>query len=152
MDIVRNDAEEQLFEDLSAASRFMPELRCIHFKRASSEEKRKDADKQTAQALAGDTLSASLAELSKFFFGREARIFACHDGDVFVLANGLTQQDLSDFLHHLEAKLGPASFLGLAYLFEVGVDWPKLRVLCERKFESLKRLCRTSGNVSCGGF
>jgi hypothetical protein len=129
MDIIIENAEQELFEDLSAASGFMPELRCIHFK-------------QAGVSSGGGVQAATspfVSELANYLAKIDARIFVCHDGDVFVIAPGLRQHDLSGFLHHLEAKLGPASFMGLAYLFHVGVDWPKLRGLCERKFQSLKR-------------
>lgn len=135
MDIITQNAEELLYEDLSAASGFMPDLRCIHFKRAPQDRSSTNAQ----NAMADGASSAFINELKGYLGQMDARIFLCHDGDVFVVAPDLTQHNLNGFLHHLEAKLGPASFMGLAYLFEVGVDWSKLRVLCERKFQSLRR-------------
>lgn len=136
MDIITENAEQELFEDLSAASGFMPELRCIHFKLAN----------QALDSIADSVSSAFVKELTNYLGESDARIFLCHDGDVFVIAPDLRQHHLSGFLHHLEAKLGPASFMGLAYLFHVGVDWPKLRGLCERKFQSLKRAGATEAS------
>lgn len=137
MDIIREHAEKRLYEYLSAAARHAPGLRCIHFKQARSGHA---APAGEAEASESDgPLSAFVEVLKDYMHQPEARLFLCHDGDVFVVAQNLTQHYLNGFLHHLEAKLGPASFMGLAYLFEVGVDWPKLRIMCERKFQTLKR-------------
>ncbi|MCK6417783.1 MAG: response regulator [Alphaproteobacteria bacterium] len=57
-----------------------------------------------------------------------------HDGDIYIFSRTMTSRLLQKFLAHLAHKLPPAlDTPGSAELFEVGVDWPHLRDLCERK-------------------
>ncbi len=76
--------------------------------------------------------------LDTYFVDDIKTIYVCHDNDVFVTSGTLTQKNLDLLLTHLKPKLSPASLQGLAAIFELKVDWPKLRAICERKIENLR--------------
>lgn len=57
-----------------------------------------------------------------------------HDGDIYIFSRTMTTRLLHKFLAHLAQKLPPALIAPeSAELFEVGVDWPRMRDLCDRK-------------------
>ena len=66
-------------------------------------------------------------------------VFICKDHDVFIINRTMTHKRVTKLLTHLKPKLGLAreEMAGLASLYELKVDLPKLKVLCEKKLESL---------------
>ncbi|MBK9585006.1 MAG: response regulator [Alphaproteobacteria bacterium] len=135
MQVILKNAEELLFKDVKNAWECQPHLRCLYFKKATNQTSDFPENSQS------EWVPPLLGELRSYIDDASSRVYICHDSDVFILARSITNKRLQEFLHHLEAKLGPASFMGLAYLFEVGVDWPRLRTLCERKIEAFRRFC-----------
>lgn len=67
-------------------------------------------------------------------------IYFCHDNDIFITSKTFTQKKLNVFLTHLKHKLSSASLQGLASLFEVNAEWPRLRTILERKIEDISIL------------
>lgn len=135
MQVILKNAEDALFKDIRSAWENQPNLRCLYFKRTTPSES------GVPEPVSVEWVPNLLQELRSFMDDSALRVYVCHDSDIFILARSLTNKRLQEFLHHLEAKLGPASIPGLAYLFEVGVDWPKLRTVCERKIEAYRRFC-----------
>lgn len=143
MQVILKNAEDGLLKELKTAWEEQPNLRCIYFKHAHDSQ-----DKNECDRIYREWLSPFLQILQDFMCDQHMRVFVCYDSDVFILARGISQKRLQEFLHHLEAKLGPASFAGLAYLFEVGVDWPRLRSLCELKVQGHKKLLEIKSKQS----
>ena len=85
-----------------------------------------------------DWFNILIEEITTYFKDDIDTIYRCHDNDIFITSNTFTQKKLDILLTHLKHKLSPASLQGLASLFEVKVDWPKLRTICERKIENLE--------------
>ncbi|MCB1682350.1 MAG: response regulator [Rhodospirillales bacterium] len=134
MQIILKNSEEQFLKDAKNAWEVDPHLRCLYFMQAKTSGSSCEENSENPQWIPN-----LLNELRTFIDEEGMRVYVCHDKDVFILVRALTNKRLQEFLHHLEARLGPASFMGLAYLFEVGVDWPKLRAIGERKIELFRR-------------
>ncbi|MGB0719158.1 MAG: response regulator [Bdellovibrionales bacterium] len=127
MIVVSQQTEDKLFQDLKTCWQTLPTYRCLHLKLSQIDEDTKDW-----HTLLTHTLRTMIDE-------RNGQIYVCHDGDVFVITRTLTQKRTDDILAHLAQKLSPAlATAGLAAIYEVGVDWPRLRALCEKKIENLK--------------
>ncbi|MCB1563320.1 MAG: response regulator [Alphaproteobacteria bacterium] len=131
--IVKN-AERTLLQELKNCWEHFPAYRCLHLKSSQfneGEEEWLDQVLETAKAVLDD---------------KSAQFYLCRDKDVFVITRTTTQKTIDRFLAHLSPKLGPALQAcikpGLASLFEIGVDWPKLRALCERKIGELEYAAR----------
>lgn len=131
--IVKN-AERILLQELKNCWEYFPAYRCFHLKSSrfgKNEEEWLDQVLETARNILDD---------------RSAQFYLCRDKDVFIITRAITLKTIDRFLAHLSPKLGPAlqAFIkpGLAVLFEIGVDWPKLRNLCERKIEEIEYAAR----------
>ena len=133
MKIIQKNAEGLLFQTVKTHWEQDSSQRCL-FLRCSQF---KDNKKQWLPIL--------IEELEQFFADGSGQIFACHDNDIFVLNRFITQKNLSDFLTHLAPKLrsAPLSFShlpkGLTSLFEINVDWVKIKKLCQRKIDVLEK-------------
>lgn len=128
--------EEILNQTLHQCYEEQPTARCLQLKFSQFEE---DIDCDIEQ------LSKDLQVTMREFLGDpECRAFLCHDNDIFLITKALTRKRLEDFIEkffaHLSPQLTPASIMGLAALFEVGVDWPRLRMMCKKKMEALALL------------
>lgn len=130
MQIVQQNSEKQLIEILQQHWEKNPTHRCLQLKFSQIDIEREHIE----HVIEG--LNAQLEE-------RTAQAYICHDGDVFVLSRQMTQKRVSDLLAHLPLKTAPASLRGLATLFEIGVDWSRLRTICEKKIENYELLKRT---------
>lgn len=128
--IIDKNAENTLLQELKTCWENFPSYRCLHLKFSQLEE---DAE---------EWFDPFLWALEVFLDDKSAQLYVCHDKDVFVLTRYMTRKRVDDFLARLPPQLEPAlhAFMkpGLATLFEIGVDWPKLRVLCEKKIENVK--------------
>ncbi|MGH1398210.1 MAG: response regulator [Alphaproteobacteria bacterium] len=128
--VITQKAETTFLETLKECWENFPTHRCLHLRISQIE--------QDTQACCDKTLEA----LRGFLEDHSAQIYVCHDNDIFVLTRYITRRHVDDFLAFLTPKLKPAlsekTPFGLAYLFEIGVDWPKLRTICKRKIESIQ--------------
>lgn len=128
--IIAENTERQLLQELKHCRDNFPTFRCLHLKFSQI-----DLEKQ-------NWFSVFAKFLESYFEDQKLRIYRCYDSDVFVLTRTMTQKRVDEFLAHLPPQLGPALQLfskpGLASLFEIGVDWPRLRTLCEKKIENIK--------------
>lgn len=126
MKIIQQNTEKDLIQDLKSLWQYAPATRCIYF-RLSQLEMQKEK-----------WFPVLIETLDTYFVDDIKTIYVCHDNDVFVTSGTLTQKNLDLLLTHLKPKLSPASLQGLAAIFELKVDWPKLRAICERKIENLR--------------
>lgn len=79
--------------------------------------------------------------LSHFAYNGTTDLYMCHDDDLFILGRTWSYKGLEEFLSFLSSKLAPASLpRELASLFELGVDWPRIKALCAAKIENIKRI------------
>ena len=130
MEIYKQDAELKLFQNLKEDWSVFPENRCFHLKLSQVE-------------MNEDRWFENLIPALKDIFDlTPCRIYLCRDNDVFILGRHIStkivNQVLSSVMPHL---IAPASAQNqrLADLFEIGVDWPRLRALCEKKIENLNK-------------
>lgn len=135
MFIIKKKSEEALYKELKSSWENFPTLRCLYLKFSQLEE---DIEELIQNFI--ETLRIYLDDAS-------CQAYICHDNDIFVLTRSMTQKRLDEFLSHFTPHLAPTpSPEGLASLFEIGVDWPRLRTLCEHKIrtrENLKNLTDT---------
>lgn len=125
MSVITKNAEEELLQNLKKHWDASDSSRCIYIKLSSF-------DKNAA--------IKPMEEVRNFFDERQNDIFICHDRDVFVVNGFATQKIISDFLTHLQSKLSEDEGKenvndALVSLFEVNMDWRRLKNICERKIE-----------------
>jgi two-component system chemotaxis response regulator CheY len=81
----------------------------------------------------------------EFSYNGATDAYLCHDDDLFILGRSWSYKRLQEFLSSLSPKLAPAPLsLELASLFEIGVDWPRIRALCTKKIENIELLKQQS--------
>ena len=91
-----------------------------------------------------DGLIASLVELAREKFDDPlGMIFKCHDGDLFVVARFLTFKQVEQFVQAFATNRKDIDdktrvFLNekAAFLYEIAVEWPKLKAICDYKIQS----------------
>lgn len=133
MKIVIKDTEKELFQDLKSSWVNSTNDRCVYLK-SSKFETHKD-----------EWFPVLLEILKTHFFDEVSKVYVCHDGDLFLISRTFTEKQLNNFLNHLKPQLSPAfSSQGLATIFEIKVDWPKLRIISEKKLENLATLKASS--------
>ena len=91
-----------------------------------------------------DWLQTFYDELRMYFEDDVDTVYRCHDNDIFITSHTFTQKKLDNFLTHLKHKLSSSPLHGLAVIFEVRVDWSRLRTICERKLEN-EAILRSKG-------
>lgn len=125
--VIAKNTEKTLLQDLQSNAQTNPFQRCLHLRFSAH-------DNET-----GDWLALLTENLHTLFEHEPVQIYLCHDRDIFVLTRSLTQKRLQQFLAHLipKLKLEPAPTPELAHLFEIGVDWPRLRRLLNHKIDAL---------------
>lgn len=127
--VVTKNTEDTLFQSLKEHWEKQPTHRCLHLKFSQIQDDTKD------------WLEVLLYELRQVIDDKTAQVYVCHDEDIFIVTRALTQKRADEILAHLSPKLSPALLSsGLASLFEIGVDWPKLRTLVNKKIENLQLL------------
>tara|TARA_R110002072_G_scaffold107003_2_gene233285 strand:- start:1804 stop:2691 length:888 start_codon:yes stop_codon:yes gene_type:complete len=124
MKVIERDTEKQLIADLKMLWTEADTSRCIFLRFSQINFNRKD------------WLTVLIEEIKAYFEYEVEAVYRCHDNDVFITSHKFTQKNLDIFLTHLKHKLSSAPLQGLAAIFEVRVDWPKLRTICERKIEN----------------
>ncbi len=126
--VIAKDAEEKLLQELKKLWEGDLTYRCLQLKFSQFE--------QDKEEWFSDLIESLKEHLEEDF----SQLYLCHDNDIFVVTRTLTHARLKKFLTHLSPSLAPAPVKGLAALFEIGVDWPKLRTLCTKKIENIKFL------------
>jgi len=128
--VITENTENKLLQELKNCWESFPTHRCLHLKFSQVEHEKEEWFDGFVEVFRG------------YFEDQAVQIYRCHDGDVFILTRTMTRKRANDFLVHLSPTLTPASPIiigqGLAALFEVGVDWPKLRTICEKKIEDIR--------------
>lgn len=135
MKVVERNTELQLIEDLKSLWIDADASRCVFLKFSQIQFGRKD------------WLTVLIEEIKLYFEYDVDAVYRCHDNDIFITSQTFTQKSLDVFLTHLKHKLSSAPLQGLAAIFEVKVDWPKLRTICERKIENLNILRNKSQEI-----
>lgn len=130
MQVFKKNTEGHLFQTLKDNWERNPANRCLLLRFSQT------------MAQAGDEVwfEQFLDVLKKKIDVSGTDVFLCADRDVFIIDRHLTRKNtfiLLDGLSSLMPQLAPASFKGLASLFEIGVDWAQLRIMCEKKIENI---------------
>lgn len=66
------------------------------------------------------------------------QIYICFDNDVFIVSRSLTQKDLKEVVSQLHQHLQPAFPSRLASLFEVNIDWHRIKTILEKKLQQIR--------------
>lgn len=123
--VIENNTEQELYKKLKTCWETLPTHRCLHLRLSQIEQ---DINEWFLELV---------NELRTYLDDQTAQIYLCHDQDVFLITRAMTKKRADDFLTQLPPKLAPVPLQGLASLFEIGVDWPHLRRLCEKKITDL---------------
>ncbi len=128
MQIISEDSERRLLKDLRSLWQGHPEHRCLQLKFSQTEKYNEEWPDLIAEAL------------KSFFEDILLDVFECQDHDIFIINRTMTNKRIAQLLTHLKPELGLASeeIAGLASLYEVGVDWPKLRSIIDKKIENIR--------------
>lgn len=127
--VIAQNTEATLLNDLKECWETQPTHRCLHLK---------------LSLLHDDTqgwLSLMLHEFRTYFDDVFGQVYVCHDEDIFILTRSLTQKRVDEIVVRLASKLSK-DFLseGITALYEIGVDFARLRTICEKKLETIKFL------------
>jgi CheY-like chemotaxis protein len=129
--VIAENAENKLMQDLKSCWETLPKHRCLHLQIS-----RLPCDQGMNIKL---WLEVILNEFRSAVDAQEGTFYVCRDRDLFILTRTLTHKRVEDVLSNLAPKLTPALLSpGLASLFEIGVDWPKLRSICYQKLEAIE--------------
>lgn len=129
--VIAENAETKLMQDLKNCWETLPKHRCLHLQLS-----RLPCDQGTNIKLQLETI---LDAFKGTVDEKDATFYVCRDRDIFILARSLTHKRVEDTLSNLAPTLAPALLSpGLAPLFEIGVDWPKLKTICEKKLEAIE--------------
>lgn len=122
--------EEKILEDLKTLKKMDPGYRCLHI-RSHLLEENKEEWPNIFNALKQGVLSDVFEE-----------IYFCHDGDVLVTGRTLTHKKTFWIFPKLEKSLGleAGCLAPVSTLFELGVHWPQLFNICQRKISMLKMI------------
>lgn len=132
--MITKDTERQFLKVAKELEETQPSHRCLYLRFS-----RLECEKEK-------WLPYLLHALKEFSYNGATDIYMCHDDDLFILGRSWTYKRLEEFLICLAPKLAPAPLpRELATLFEVGVDWPRLRTLCAKKIENIELLKQQSG-------
>ncbi len=126
--MIVKDAEKTLFQELKSCWTDFPAHRCLQLKFSQLEGDRED------------WLPVILKTLRNFIDDPSAQLYLCHDDDIFIITRMITHKRTTEFLSHLPNQLAPIPLQGLAALFEIGVDWTRLKTMCAKKIENLQIL------------
>lgn len=125
---ITQKAELTLLKDLKIYWKEFPGHRCLQLKFSllDGEEPYKFSD---------------LSGCIRTYIGDESlRVYVCQDSDIFILARSLTKKSANELLVNLSSKLALPSLKGAASLFEIGVDWSRLKTICTAKLDTIKLL------------
>lgn len=126
--IIEKNTEAQLIQDLKTLWESAPAHRCVHLRFSQVQFDRKD------------WFSIVVEEVRAYFSDDVDALYRCYDNDIFMTSKTFTSKQLDLLLTHLKHKVSPASLQGLAALYEMKVDWQKLRTICEKKMVDLEIL------------
>lgn len=134
--VIAKDTESALIQKLKSCWETLPNHRCLQLKLSQIKD-------PSGNVVPEDTIKEWLDVIFNTF--REAvddqssEFYVCRDTDVFILTRTLTQKRVDEALSHLAPQLTPALLSpGLAPLFEIGVDWSRLRQICKKKIEAIE--------------
>ncbi len=123
--IIKN-SENRLYNDLKALWQTSPHDRCIHLR-------------FSALNIPIDTWLEPLFQIFKTYFENDINtIYITHDADIFITSSTFTNKQIDMFMTHFKNILSSAPLNGLATIHEIGVSWPKLRDICEKKQTDLQ--------------
>lgn len=128
MQIILENSERRLLKDLRSLWQGQPEHRCLQLKFSQARKYKDEWPNKVSEVL------------KSFFEDILLDVFVCQDHDVFIINRTLTHKRIAQLLTHLKPELGLAGeeIARLASLYEVGVDWPKLRLILEKKIEKIR--------------
>ncbi len=130
MILVTKNTERKLLERLRYYWQQAPAQRCLHIKLSLLNEETQGNHQIWIREIF-DVFQNTMHDQSMEFY-------ACNDRDIFILARDLTQKRVDEVFAHLAPKLTPALLSpGLASLFEIGVDWHRLRKISQKKVEAI---------------
>jgi two-component system chemotaxis response regulator CheY len=130
MIVIREKVESVLFSKLQYCWENAPTHRCLHIKLSLMNEVSAENVEEFIDVLVYGFRSA--------MDDQSAELYVCCDHDVFIVARDLTHKRVDKVFAHLAPKLTPALLSpGLASLYETGVDWARLRTICEKKIEAI---------------
>ncbi len=126
MQIISKDSERRLLNDLRSLWQKYPEHRCLQLKFSQT-----DKYDEKWPTFVSETLKS-------FFEDILPDVFECQDHDIFIINRTMTHKRVAQLLTRLKPELGVSSeeIAKLAALYEIGVDWPKLRNILEKKIEN----------------
>lgn len=122
--IIAKEAEKKLFEQLNDDVVHNPLVRCLYVRLSTLDIDFKEWFPRFAY------------EFSKYFDDKNLSVYVCHDRDIFITSRVVTQTKFDQFTAYLTQKLQPALPTELATFFEVGIDWGRLKTLCQRKIDA----------------
>ena len=127
MRVIRQDTESKLLEELKKFWEDQPAYRCLHLKLSTIEEDQ------------NPWFDLMMTQLRVWLGDDEAQAYICADGDVFVITRPLMMKKMDELHNKIASILAPAPVnKDMLALYEIGVDWPKLRGLCDHKITILK--------------
>jgi CheY-like chemotaxis protein len=128
--VIAENAEIKLMQDLKNCWETLPKHRCLHLQLS-----RLPSDQDTNIKI---WLEVILKAFRNAVDEQDATFYICRNRDLFILTRTLTHKRVEEVLSNLAPKLASALLSpGLASLFEIRVDWPKLRQICTKKLEAI---------------
>ncbi len=121
--VVAKNTEQELLSILLQAWQEQPTMRCVMFR---FEE----------WGIAPEEWMPIFKNSLKAAEDRIHKIYMCHDNDIFIISRFLTHKSLNHILSQLTPYFPPASLKRLATLFEVGVDWGRIKNILEKKIQN----------------
>jgi two-component system chemotaxis response regulator CheY len=136
MEIVKKQAELKLFESLNQIIAQGQSSRCLHLRLSNFAN------------IISDFFPKLLNELIHKTPDDSSRFFVCHDNDVFIINKAFTNRKTSQIIEHIKTIVpsltehAPHSNHDLASLFEINIEWEKLKSICMLKISKYELYLR----------
>lgn len=127
MIVIANKTEPRLFKDLQRCVRENPAQKCFFIELSKSDIPRKKLFEAFLRAL---------EELPNSYM---AQVYLCQNKDVFILMQGFMQRHFVEFVEKLSIVVDMDNLADMSKIFEVGIHWEQLEVICKERIEEISR-------------
>ena len=122
--IIEKDTENRLYKELRDGWDTYSMHKCLYL-RLSQFERQEEK-----------WLPDFIKSLKNLINDDKCRVYVCNDKDIFILSRYITRKTSDRFLSLISNIFDPLNVYNLSSLYEVGIDWPRLRTICEKKIEN----------------
>lgn len=124
--VITQNTEQRLYVDLKQCVRHTPTRKCFFLEFSQS---------GIPRAALLESFLRILDEVPNSYM---AQVYICADMDIFIIMQGFMQRHFIDFVKQLGQDLGQDNLLKYTKIFEAGLHWRELEMLCMAKLDRIQ--------------